>query len=70
MTTDRKTTDAGYVNTHGQENLGGTGKPGHHNQTVYKMKCRACAHVYGANGADIFQRKCPGCQGGAAGPGL
>lgn len=34
------------------------------------MKCRECGHVYGANGADIFQKKCPKCQGGAAGPGL
>jgi predicted Zn-ribbon and HTH transcriptional regulator len=65
-----KTTVAGYVNKHGQENLGSTGRPGDHNQTVYKMKCRECGHVYGANGADIFQKKCPKCQGGTAGPGL
>jgi hypothetical protein len=70
MGRDRKTTDAGYVNKHGQANLGSTGKPGHWNQVIYKLKCRACGHVYGANGADIFQKKCPKCQGGAPGPGL
>ena len=70
MARNSNTTKTGYVNKHGQANLGSTGRPGHHNQTVYRMKCRACGYVYGANGADIFQKKCPKCQGGAAGPGL
>jgi hypothetical protein len=26
-----------------------------------------CGHVYGANGSDIWLRKCPYCQGGAEG---
>ena len=36
-----------------------------HNQYVYAMRCRNSGHEYGANGSDIFQRKCPNCQGGA-----
>jgi hypothetical protein len=26
-----------------------------------------CGREYGANGSDIFQRKCPNCQGGTSG---
>jgi hypothetical protein len=63
MAAARKTTDAGYVNKHDQENLGSTGRPRHHNQTIYKIRCRVCGHVYGANGADIFQKKCPDVPG-------
>jgi hypothetical protein len=56
---NKKTTELGYVNRNQQENLGSTGRPGHHNQTVYRMRCRRCGNEYGANGADIFQKKCP-----------
>lgn len=70
MAKNRKTTDAGYVNVNDQENLGSTGAPGHHNQTVYKIRCHPCGNVYGANGADVFQKKCPNCQGGSPGPEL
>ena len=27
-------------------------------------KCQKCGHEYHANGSDIFQKKCPNCQGG------
>ncbi len=63
-----KTTEIGYVNRNNQEVLGHRGVEGtDHCQTAYKMKCQKCGEVYGANGTDIFQRKCPRCQGGAAG---
>jgi hypothetical protein len=33
------------------------------------MECleSGCSHVYGANGTDVFHRKCPSCQMGAPG---
>jgi len=35
----------------------------------HKLECleNQCGHEYGANGSDIFQRKCPKCQGGKPG---
>ena len=60
-----KTTEPGYVNRNGQENMGKTMEMGtDHGQWFYKMKCQKCCHIYKANGSDIFQRKCPRCQGG------
>ncbi len=35
--------------------------------TVYVLQCGGCRHEYGANGSDIFQRRCPACQGGRPG---
>ena len=62
-----KTTKAGYVNKNGQEVLRVTNLPGNdHNQVVYVLRCGSCGHCYGANGSDIWQRKCPTCGGGAA----
>ena len=31
------------------------------------LRCGHCAHEYGSNGSDNFQRKCPKCQGGRPG---
>ena len=57
-----------FINRNGQKNLGNTGKPGNdHLQYIYKMKCTECGHTYGANGSDIFERKCPAHQGGRPG---
>lgn len=62
------TTKPGYVNKNGQEVLNATDFPGNdHNQIVYVMSCGSCGNRYGANGSDIWQRKCPACGGGAAG---
>ncbi len=64
------TTQIGYVNRNNQLCTGHRGIPGtDHGQVSYRMVCmRAeCGLVYGANGTDLFQRKCPNCQGGAAG---
>jgi hypothetical protein len=63
-----KTTQIGYENRNGQVVIRATGKPGNdHLQYIYVLRCGTCLHEYGANGSDIFQRKCPECQGGAAG---
>lgn len=65
-----KTVQIGYVNDNGQVCLGTRGRPGNSDgQKSYKMQCSRCGcrHVYGANGFDIFERKCPKCQNGAPG---
>jgi PHP family Zn ribbon phosphoesterase len=69
MSTPKGTTAVGYVNdTHGQVVIRNTGVPGtDHGQTIYQLGCSHCRHVYGADGADIWERKCPKCQGGKAG---
>ena len=60
-----KSTEVGYVNKKNQKNLGKTSKPGtDNNQWFYQMECLDCGHQYFANGSDIWQRKCPNCQGG------
>jgi hypothetical protein len=61
-------TAPGYVNRGGQVVIRNTGLAGtDHGQSVYQLGCSFCGEVYGANGSDIFQRKCPKCQGGASG---
>ncbi len=56
---DRGTTQIGYVNRNGQTVLRKTGLSGNdHNQIIYLLRCDACGHEYGANGSDIFQRRC------------
>lgn len=60
-----KTTEQGYVNRNNQMNTGKTEEPGTDNmQWFYNMHCLNCGYSYKANGTDIFQRKCPKCQGG------
>jgi PHP family Zn ribbon phosphoesterase len=62
------TTQPGYVNRNGQVVIRNTGLPGtDHGQTVYQLGCSRCGHVYGSNGTDNFQHKCPKCQDGASG---
>lgn len=64
------TTKIGFVNRNSQKNHGTRGVVGtDHGQVSYKMECLndSCGHIYGANGTDIFQRKCPKCQGGKNG---
>ncbi|TAH37928.1 MAG: hypothetical protein EYC70_06905 [Planctomycetota bacterium] len=66
---DGATTAIGYVNPNGQRCCGTLGMPGiDHEQYVYKVECLACGYTFGADGSDIHERKCPECQGGAAGP--
>ncbi len=62
------TTQIGYTNRNQQKNLGHRGKAGtDHGQLAYRLECLNCGHEYGANGTDIFQRRCPNCQGGLPG---
>jgi hypothetical protein len=64
----KRTTEPGYVNRNGQIVLRTTGLQGtDHGQTVYVLRCPDCAKEYGANGSDIFQRRCPYHQGGKPG---
>ena len=64
----KHTTEAGFVNRNGQVVIRNTGKPGtDHGQYVYQLGCTECGHVYGANGSDIFERKCPKHQSGSPG---
>ncbi len=60
----------GFKNRNLQLNLGCTGELGtDHNQRVYTLECQKCGFKYGANGSDIYQRRCPKCDGGAPGIG-
>jgi hypothetical protein len=64
------TTQIGYVNGNQQRCAGHRGRAGtDHMQLAYRMECQmpGCGYVYGANGTDVFQRRCPKCQGGRPG---
>lgn len=62
---DKGTTRVGFENPNQQVNIGPLGLKGtDHGQSLYRLVCRPCGHQYAANGSDIFQRKCPSCQGG------
>jgi hypothetical protein len=64
------TTQIGYVNRNQQLCEGTRGVAGtDHGAVSYKMVCQrpSCGHEYGSNGTDVFQRKCPRCQGGKPG---
>lgn len=59
---DGPTTQIGYINRNHQKNHGTAGTAGNdHLQVSYKLECLDCRHSYGANGSDLFQRKCPEC---------
>lgn len=63
-----KTTHPGYVNRNGQKVIRRTDVPGNdHMQMTYVLQCRKCGNEYGANGSDIWQRRCPSCDRGAPG---
>jgi hypothetical protein len=63
-----QTTRTGYVNRNGQEVIRPTGERGtDHGQYVYVLRCQNCGHEYGANGSDIWLRRCPKHDGGALG---
>ena len=67
--TDAGTTVPGFVNQNRQKTVARTGFPSASfaGQSIYKMCCGDCRKEYGANGCDIHSRRCPACQGGAAG---
>ena len=39
-----------------------------HRDRVYVLRCGHCGKEYAANGAEVWERLCPFCQGGAASP--
>jgi len=58
------TTEVGYINKNNQRNNGKTDKPGtDFGQWFYEMECLECGHIYHANGSNIYEKKCPNCQG-------
>lgn len=58
------TTEKGFVNSNNQRNNGRTDKPGtDFGQWFYDMECLDCGHRYYANGSNIYEKKCPLCQG-------
>ena len=59
-------TDIGYINhPHKQEVIARTNEKGtDHCSVLYMMKCTYCGYEYPANSTDLFQKKCPNCQGG------
>lgn len=64
------TTRIGFVNRNNQRCGGHCGVTGtDHDQFAYRMECLepSCGYIYGANGTDVFQRKCPRCQAGKDG---
>jgi hypothetical protein len=64
----KRSTDVGYVNRNDQEVVERTERAGtDHGQRVYIILCRRCRRRYGANGSDIWLRKCPHCQDGKPG---
>ncbi len=66
--TPRPTTEPAFMNPYGQLTIRNTGLQGtDHNQYVYQLACSHCGHIYGANGSDIHERRCPQCQGGRPG---
>ena len=63
-----RTTSPGYKNRNDQVVLEKTQFVGtDRNQFVYVLECTRCGKRYGANGSDIWERKCPNCQGGNPG---
>lgn len=67
-TTAAPTTELGFINRNNQKVMLKTDILGNdHNQVVYVLQCQNCGSQYGANGSDIFQRRCPSCDGGRPG---
>jgi len=68
ITMTKGTTEIGYRNRNEQLVVRKTNIAGNdHNQMTYVLRCETCGHEYGANGSDIFQRRCPAHDGGASG---
>src|SRR5260370_36116242 len=65
---DKGTTKPGYVNRNGQITIRDTGEPGtDFGARKFQLACSHCGYNYGANSGAIWERRCPGCQGGAEG---
>jgi hypothetical protein len=71
---NKGTTEPGHVNRNGQITIRNTGETGtDFGASKYQLACSHCGYNYGANGGDIWERKCPNplCPSGQHGrPGL
>jgi hypothetical protein len=66
--TDKGYTIPGTVNRNGQITIRNTGEPGtDFGSYKYQVACSNCGYNYGANGGDIWERKCPKCGSGKLG---
>jgi len=60
--------EIGEINRNGQKLISKTTHRGtDHQQYVWIIYCSDCNLLYGINGSDFFERKCPNHQGGAEG---
>lgn len=67
MSTKHPWTEPGRVNKNNQKVVLATGEPGSLlGQRFFLMECLDCASQYKSNGCDIWLRKCPKHDGGAA----
>jgi len=65
---DKGTTTPGYINSNGQIVVRDTAEAGtDFGSRKFQLACSHCGYNYGANSTDIWERKCPNCQGGAEG---
>ena len=65
---DGESVQIGKINQNCQLCCGHRGVKGtDYNAYAYMVVCLICANVYGANGTDMFERRCPECQNGAKG---
>ena len=63
-----ESTEMGYLNRNGQQCFGHCGVQGTDSgQYAYKTECTICGYVYGTNGSDMHEMRCPECQKGAPG---
>jgi hypothetical protein len=62
----RRTVEIGQMNTHRQMVLRAEGlrSTTHWTQWVYRLGCSRCGRVYGSNGCDAWERRCPHCDRG------
>jgi hypothetical protein len=65
---DGPSVQIGVVNRNGQRCMGHRGVEGtDHEQFACKAECTVCGYVYGANGSDMHERRCPMHDGGKPG---
>lgn len=58
----------GETNRNHQQLLRLSAQPGSdYNARIWVLKCRLCSNIYGSNGTDAWERKCPKCQNGRPG---
>jgi hypothetical protein len=63
-----RVTSIGYRNREGQLVIRKTEREGSaQGQRVFILHCTVCDHEYGADGCDIYDRRCPTCQDGPPG---